>query len=153
VFNEDDIRNNAAAKFRVGLMFYLWSSIIYVVAGMIILYNGDVRFDGTPSDALLKGVAAVLFAAISTLMFFKGKNYLRNELPTEKLDDIAAASLFYTVMGIPFALGLGAAFFFIIYRMVREPEPHGNICPYCGGYIVINPTNGEASCSGCGKRF
>jgi hypothetical protein len=70
-----------------------------------------------------------------------------------KLDDIAAASLFYTIMGIPFALGLGAAFFFIIYRMVREPDPHGNICPYCGGYIVINPTNGEAYCSGCGKRF
>ncbi len=153
MFDEDYIRKDATAKFRTGLALYLGSALVYLAAGLVILYEGDIRLDGTPSSALLRGVAMILFACISAAMFLLGKKYARNELQTDSLDDISSAALFYTLMGIPFALGFGSLFFFLVFYRSREPEPKGNICPYCGGYIVLDPPTGEAYCIKCGRRF
>ncbi len=153
MFSENDVRKDAIARFRAGLTLYLGSAFVYTAAGLVILYNGDIRLDGTPSSALLNGMALILFACISAAMFLLGKKYIREEMPSESLGGISSAALFYTLMGIPFALGFGAIFFFLVFQRSKEPEPKGNICPYCGGYIVLDPATGEAYCIGCGKRF
>ena len=153
MFNEDDTRKDAAAKFRAGLTLYLGSALVYLTAGLVILYEGDIRLDGTPSLALLRGLAMILFACISAAMFLLGKKYARDNMPSESLDDISSAALFYTLMGVPFALGFGAVFFFLVFYRSREPEPKGNVCPYCGGYIVLDPATGEAYCTRCGRKF
>jgi len=153
VFDENDVKKDAAAKFRVGLMFYAGSAVLYAVAGAALIYSGDVVLAGAPSQPLLQGTAAFLFAGISLLMLINGRAYLKNELNSGTLEDISSVSLFYTIMGIFFGLGFGSAFFFLVYRRAREPEPHGNICPYCNGYVILDPTTGEAYCSRCGRRF
>lgn len=152
MFNEEDIKKDAYAKFRVGLSLYIGSALLYLIAGAVVLYRGSINLDGTPSAALLRGIALILLACISAIMFYEGKKYATT-IEREKLEDISSVALFYTLMGIPFALGFGAVFFFLVFKRSREPEPEGNICPYCGGYIILEPATGEAYCIRCGRKF
>ena len=153
MFSESEIRKDAAARFHIGLMFYLGSAIVGILAGIVIIYTGNIHLDGTPSGPLLRATGAFLFAGISALIYVKGRNYLNKDLHDDSIDDIASSALFLSIMGIPFALGIGSLFFFTAYRHMKEPEPHGNICPYCGGYITLDPVTAEAYCVKCGHRF
>lgn len=152
MFNEQEIKKDAYAKFRIGLSLYIGSALLYLIAGAAVLYSNSIDLDGTPSPVLLRATAFILLACISAIMFYEGRKYTA-VIQREKLEDISSVALFYTMMGIPFALGFGSIFFFLVFRRSREPEAEGNICPYCGGYIILDQKTGEAYCIRCGRKF